>query len=229
MRKRASPRGVSPGHVRRLRMVLLAIVLAPVLAHADRAMRFRVEVALLAHETHQAVLGPTSTRLFARIRSDLGVLGFEARSYCASAGCDIGPIKARIGIARKALRRKAMATVWSEMRALRRRFPVDLRGLLPLRPYGRRWREGRFLYAHLCATCHAAAGPKSPIPNLFVLARHERPADLVVEILAGVRGTRAVGYADPLSGRQVAALADYLTAPVRPGASGGPGRAAASR
>ena len=211
-------------------MVLLAAALAPVLAHADRAMRFRVEVALLAHETHQAILGPASARLFARIRSDLGVLGFEARSYCASAGCDVGPIKARIGIARTALRRKAMATVWSEMRALRRRFPVDLRGLLPLRPYGRRWRAGRFLYAHLCATCHAAAGPESPVPNLFALARHERPADLIVEILAGVRGTRAVGYANPLSGRQVAALADYLTAPAGDaGGIQGPEGAAASR
>ncbi len=211
-------------------MVLFAAVLAPALAHADRAMRFRVEVALLAHETRQATLGPPSARLFARIRSDLGVLGFEARSYCVRAGCDVGPIKARIGIARKALRRKAMATAWSEMRALRRRFPVELRGLLPLRPYGRRWREGRFLYARLCASCHAAAGPDSPVPNLFALARHERPADLVVEILAGVRGTRAVGYANPLSGREVAALADYLTAPaVMQGASRGPKGAAASR
>jgi mono/diheme cytochrome c family protein len=209
-------------------MVMLAAVLAPVLAHADRSLRFRLEVALLAHETHQAVRGRASARLLARIHSDLGVLGFEARSYCARAGCDVGPIKARIGVARKALRRKAMPAVWSEMRALRRRFPVDLRGILPLHPQGYRWREGRFLYTHLCATCHAAAGPGSPIPNLFTLAHREKPADLIVEILAGVRGTRAVGYANPLSGRQVASLADYLTAPTAmPAASRGPEGAAA--
>ncbi|AWP24056.1 hypothetical protein C4901_12580 [Acidiferrobacter sp. SPIII_3] len=219
---------MSAGRVQRLRLVMLAAVLVPILAHADRGMRLRVEVALLAHETHQAVRGPVSARLLARIHSDLGVLGFEARSYCARAGCDVGPIKARIRVARKALRRKAMPAVWSEMRALRRRFPVDLRGILPLRPRGHRWREGRFLYTHLCATCHAAAGPGSPVPDLFTLAHQEKPADLIVEILAGVRGTRAVGYANPLSGRQVAGLADYLTAPTgMPATSRGSGEAAA--
>lgn len=194
-------------------MVWLAVVLVPLLANADRDMRFRLEVALLTHEAHQAAAGHASARLIARIQSDLGVLGFEARSYCAKALCRAGPIKARIEAARKALGRRAMPVVWRQMQILRRQFPVDLRGILPLRPRGRRWREGRFLYTRLCATCHAATGPGSPIPDLFVLAHRESPADLIVEILAGVRGTRAIGYANPLSDHEVAGLADYLTAP----------------
>ncbi len=99
---------------------------------------------------------------------------------------------------------------------------MDFRGLLPLSTGGRRWREGRFLYSRLCATCHAAAGPGSPVPDLFALARKERPADLIVEIQAGVRGTRAIGYANPLSSREVAAIAGYLAAPHRGAGPGTP-------
>ena len=192
---------------------LIAAWLVPTLVAAGQASRFRLETALLAHEARSAAMSRPSVRLLARIRSDLGVLGFEARSYCDRTGCAAAPIKIRIAIARKALGRGAMPTVWHEMRILRRRFPIDFHALLPLRSTGPRWREGAYLYGRLCATCHAAAGPGSPVPNLFVLARHESAADLIVEILRGVRGTRATGYANPLSRRQVAGLADYLTAP----------------
>ncbi len=215
-----------PDRLCRRLAALIAALLVPAVAAAGRDARFRVEVALLAHEAHTAAVGRPPARLLARIRSDLGVLGFEARSYCDRAGCATAPIKTRIAIARKALGRGAMQTVWREMRVLHHRFPVDFRGMLPLRPTGPRWREGAFLYKRLCATCHAAAGPGSPVPNLFALARRESPADLVVEILAGVRGTRATGYANPLSRRQIASLADYLVAPRgTPRADAGPQRA----
>ncbi len=178
-----------------------------------RGTGFRLEVALLAQETHRAQAGDRSPRLVARIRSDLGVLGFEARSYCERAGCATAPIKTRIRRARTALRGGAMRIVGHEMRALAVAYPFDLRGLVPRRLSARRIREGRFLYAHLCAACHAAPGAGNPAPDLFALARHEGAAGLVVDIEAGVRGTRARAYENPLNDRQVASLAAYLLAP----------------
>ncbi len=190
---------------------MLCALFGPPVALAHGA-GFRLEVALLAQEAHRAVAGAGSPRLAARIQSDLGVLGFEARSYCERAGCALAPIKARIERARRALKGGAMDRVWREMRALRIAYPFDLTGLVPRRASARRLREGAFLYTHLCAACHAMSGAGNPAPDLFVWAGREGAADLAVDILAGVRGRRARAYADPLSDRQVAALVAYLRA-----------------
>ena len=204
------PVGPSPGAHGRA-FVILCVLLAQPLAFAQ-GTGFRLEVALLAQEAHRAAVGDRSPRLGARILSDLGILGFEARSYCEQAACALAPIKARIKRAQRALKGGAVDVVWREMHALAAAYPFDFRGLVPRRSGARRLREGAFLYAHLCADCHAAPGAGNPAPDLFALARREGAADLVVDILAGVRGTRDRAYADPLNDRQAASLAAYLLA-----------------
>ncbi|MHB1513838.1 MAG: c-type cytochrome [Acidiferrobacter sp.] len=204
------PAGPTQGARRRILLVLCVLLGQPITVALGAS--FRLEVALLAQEAHRAYAGARSPRLAARIQSDLGVLGFEARSYCERAGCALAPIKARIERARRALKGGAIDIVWHEMRALHRAYPVDLRGLVPRHPSALRLREGAFLYAHLCAACHATPGAGNPAPDLFALAQSEEAADLAVDILAGVRGRRARAYTDPLSHRQVAALVAYLRA-----------------
>ncbi len=204
------PAGPTQGVRRRILLVLCVLLGQPIPIALGAG--FRLEVALLAQEAQRAYVGAKSPRLAARIQSDLGVLGFEARSYCERAGCAPASIKARIERARRALKSGAINIVWREMHALRVAYPFDLRGLVPRHSSARRLREGAFLYTRLCAACHVTPGAGNPAPDLFALARREGAADLAVDILAGVRGTRERAYADPLSDRQVAALVAYLRA-----------------
>jgi len=175
-----------------------------------RGERFRVEVALLAHEARRASSAYLSPQLRARMQSSLGVLGFLARSYCDERGRSAETLELRIHTIKNAFRAQRYAALAVELRSLAHQYPVDFHGILPLRLTPMRFRTGRFLYTRLCASCHIAGGQNGPIPNLFAMAHGDSPASLVVELIAGVRGTRATALANPLTSEQIASLAVYF-------------------
>lgn len=176
-------------------------------------MRFRVALAVLAHRAAQAAKRPLSRRQQARLRSGLGLIGFLARASCARGRGRSGRLDATFAALRPLWSAHQYGPLAARLAALSARYPVPMAGLLPLPHEPARWIRGRFLYRQLCASCHVAATPAGPIPNLFAMARHDGPRLLMIRILGGVRGTRATALANPLSRAQIASLALYLTNP----------------
>ena len=200
------------GHPLRWRIVAaLIVILVPARVWATgRSERFRVELALLAHEARRASVVPLSAQRRAHMQSSLGVLSFLARSYCGEQRRSAQAVVARIHVLQNAFRARRYAALARALQALAHRYPVDFRGILPLRPTPMRLGTGRYLYRHLCASCHIAGGNNQFIPNLFAMARADSPATLLVEIMAGVRGTPATALVNPLTSEQVASLATYF-------------------
>ncbi|MHB8252580.1 MAG: c-type cytochrome [Acidiferrobacter sp.] len=195
----------------RAAFVLMALV--PLHAWAmGRSARLRVDIALLAHEARLASIGRMTAKRQVRMQSDLGILGFLARSYYGQQGRSSKVVCSRIRILKRAFRDRNYGLLARGLQTLAHRYPVDFYGILPLRPTPIRFVTGQFLYKRLCADCHMSGTQNGPIPDLFVMARADSPATLVVEILAGVRGTRATAFANPLTSEQIASLAVYLSA-----------------
>ncbi|HUW98285.1 MAG TPA: cytochrome c [Acidiferrobacter sp.] len=192
-------------------MAIVLVMLLPARAWATgRSERFRVELALLAHEAKQARVAYLSPHMRAHMRSSLGVLPFLARAYCDEQGQSPTALESRIAVIKKAFRAQRYAQLARDLRRLAHQYPVDFYGILPLRPTPMRLMTGRLLYRRLCRSCHIAGQQNGPIPSLFAMAHGDSQASLVVEIMAGVRGTRATALADPLTSEQVASLATYF-------------------
>jgi len=192
-------------------MAALIVMLAPGLAWAGgRSARFRIETALLVQEITQLTRGDRAPRLKERIQSDLGVLAFEARSYAEEQRAGHRKALLEVRAAKRAFVEHDYVRLLGVMRGLHHTYPVHFHGILPLSPTHARMAYGRFLYQNLCATCHIAGVSNTPVPDLFSMARTQSPADLVVQIMSGVRGTRAVAFANPLTYGQIASLASFL-------------------
>ncbi|MHB1567255.1 MAG: c-type cytochrome [Acidiferrobacter sp.] len=193
--------------------LMVITLLPPMTAHAGRTTRFRVALAVLARRAAQAAKRPPSRRQQARLRSGLGLIGFLARASCARRRGRSGRRDAAFAALRPLWAAHQYRSLAMRLAALSARYPVNMAGLWPLPRDPARWARGRFLYRQLCASCHVAATPAGPIPNLFAMAQHDGPRLLMIRILGGVRGTRATALANPLSRAQIASLALYLTHP----------------
>ena len=208
----------------------MAIVLVATTAFSsavagERTQRFALEIAVLANRSHrllEAGLAPMQReRLQAKIGSALGVLPLLARECLEEQRqADERPLLVRLHKLSAAYSHGRIAALADGLDRLSQRYPVDMRGLLPLPESSRAIRAGRALYDQLCMGCHAYPDAQSPAPapDLFVMAHALPPPQLVVSLLNGVRGTHATTLANPLSNQDIADLAAYL----RRGVGSGP-------
>ncbi len=183
----------------------------------ERTQRFAVELAVLANQSHRllgAGLAPAQReRLRAKVDSALAVLPLLARDcFEEQRRRDDPRLLARLRRLQVVYKHGQFVTLATDLDHLSRRYPVDMRGLLPLPSAPLAVRAGRALYENLCMACHAFSDPKSPAPapDLFAMARTLSPTQLVVSLLSGVRGTPSTTLVNPLSNQNVIDLAAYL-------------------
>ena len=152
------------------------------------------------------------TRLRAKIFSALGTLGLLAREYLEEQR-EVNPsLLAAVRSLQKEFRSGELRAFAAGLGRLARKYPVDTRGILPLRDAPRQLGAGRQLYQRLCMACHAYPDPRSPAPapDLFAMARSLSPVEFVARLIGGVRGTPATTLVNPLTNQDIASLAAYL-------------------
>lgn len=109
---------------------------------------------------------------------------------------------------RAALVRRDWYALDSELRALQRKHPLDLGGLLPAQATPERLRLGKAIHKQACAACHDAPASDTKLPafNLFEQVKHMSRAEFAARVLIGVRGDRSTATRNPFGDLELGAL-----------------------
>lgn len=153
-----------------------------------------------------------ATGLRRRIEGALGVMPLVARRYLQSDGAVEAETLARIEAARRAYRAGNLKRLSATVAGLVRRFPLRTRGLMPADVTAGQVRIAAGLYRATCLGCHRFYNTAStrPATDLFAAARRMPPAEFLARMIDGVHGTAYVGFSNPLSQAEIAALYAYF-------------------
>lgn len=96
------------------------------------------------------------------------------------------------------------------------RHPLDLAGTAAPAVTATAMREARVIHQTYCAGCHDGAengDPDLTLParDLFFMARTERPDIFVARLFNGVKGDETIGFRNPLTDEQLAALRAFYS------------------
>lgn len=160
------------------------------------------DVRLLANK------GETQKRregLRARLAGDLSGLPLLLRRA--------GDTPSSVLILRAAMLQKDWRLLEKELAALRRRYPLDIRTLLPTASSSERLRLGEAIHRQSCAACHdvVSADVKLPARNLFKQIRDMPQEEFAARLMIGVRGNRSTAYRNPFSDLELGALMLYYS------------------
>ncbi len=191
---------------------LLGAVPRTGLAQSASARRLSVEFEIMLGNVH--LLNDPHTGdlqrkgLRARLSSALSYLGITARRYLDERGVQDPHLLAQVGALRRAYAAGQMEAFRALLQSLVDRYPVDLRGILPLRVTPMRVRSGRRLYQHMCMACHAVSDPAQeyPAPDLFHWAHIMPRREFAARLMGGVVGNFYTSLENPLSDEQLASL-----------------------
>jgi hypothetical protein len=206
---------------------VLALLLASgtgtaVFAQGEHGRRLAVELAILAGDVRLLTATPLSELhrrgLQDRVASALGYLGLLAREALQEIGVTDPGLDADIDSLRAAFRAGRLQALAAGLAALKRRYPVDAPGFIPVEPTPARLQIGRGLYERLCIACHIVPDTNRPNParDLFRDAREMPPEEFVARLLGGVRGVAQSGLENPLTDEELRGLlAWFLHGPSR--------------
>jgi len=95
--------------------------------------------------------------------------------------------------------------------ALRRRYPLDLAGILPATPMPERLRVGETIHLQACAGCHdnPASDSRLPAHDLFRQVRSMPIEEFAARLLNGVRGDASTAHRNPFGDLEIGALIAY--------------------
>lgn len=112
---------------------------------------------------------------------------------------------------RAALERRDWRALGAALESLKRKYPLDLAGLLPQKATPERLRLGAAIHRQACAGCHDAPAADTPLPafNLFEQARTMPRTEFAARLLIGVRGDRSTAWRNPFSDLELGALMAY--------------------
>ncbi len=121
------------------------------------------------------------------------------------------PEPAQIDALRSALAGSYWRALDAGLARLRKRYPLDLGGILPAAPAPRRLALGKAIHRQACAGCHynPAAGAALPARNLFKEAGELQPEEFAARLLNGVRGDSTTGLRNPFGDVEIGALLAY--------------------
>lgn len=167
---------------------------------------------------HTGITPAQRARLRAKIFSALGVIDLLAREHLQERRESDPRLLAQLRRLQSEYMHGERAAFAARLQGLTRRYPVDTRGILPLRDTPRQLDAGKQLYQRLCMACHAYPDPRSPAPapDLFAMARSLPPVELAARLIGGVRGTPATTLVNPLTDQDIASLAAYFKYGVPP-------------
>ena len=106
-----------------------------------------------------------------------------------------------------------LATLLAELSS---RHPLDLAGSKEPAVAATTMREARVIHQTYCAGCHDGAGngdPELTLParDLFLMGRSERPDIFVARLFNGIKGDETIGFRNPLTDEQLAALRAFYS------------------
>ena len=224
MRRRAAPRGAAGSRgAPASRLFFFVVAATAALAAAQMAgaaprgqgpsLRAAAELLLLRGDLRRLdstpALPPANREgLRQRIASELGLLPWLLRQDGDPAGAGrLRPWQHRPLSDPAAL--KALAAT---VDALLARHKLDRAAFLDPPPTVADLQQARAIYATYCAACHQGMGngqPGAMLParDLFLMARREPPDEFLARMVQGVKGTAAIRYANPLTARQIGAMA----------------------
>jgi mono/diheme cytochrome c family protein len=222
MTRGAAPRGAAGSRgapaSRLFFFVLAAAALAAVpVAAAPRgqgpSLRAAAELLLLRGDLRRLdsrpALPPANREgLRQRIAGELGLLPWLLRQDGDPAGATrLRPWQHR-PLAGPAARRALAATVDT----LLARHKLDRAAFLAPSPTVADLQQARAIYGVYCAACHQGMGngqPGATLParDLFLMARREPRGEFLARMVQGVKGTAAIRFANPLTARQIGAMA----------------------
>lgn len=92
-----------------------------------------------------------------------------------------------------------------------RRHPLGVAQLLAAAPDAGQVKVAADIHRQACAGCHEHPDPQAPLPamDLFATARSQPAEEFLARLINGVRGTAALGYRNPFSDAELAALWAY--------------------
>ncbi len=143
-----------------------------------------------------------------RISSELGLLPWLLRQAGDAADADrLRPWQTK-PLSSPAARKALTATV----EALLSRHPFDRSAFLEPPPTAADMQQARAIYGTYCAACHQGMGNGQaeatlPARDLFLMARREPRDEFLARLVQGVKGNAAIQFANPLTERQIGAMA----------------------
>lgn len=181
-------------------------------AQDEHNRRFAVELTLLAGDLRllqQGALGEAHRRgLGDRIASALGFIGLTGRAALQANGRPDPDLRSDITRLRSKFAAGDLTASEETLRRLRRRYPLDLRGFLPVEATPARLARGREIYRNMCRACHLAPDTARPNParDLFGDAESMPAKEFVARLLGGVRGVPETGLENPIPDEDLRAL-----------------------
>jgi mono/diheme cytochrome c family protein len=191
-------------------------VAAAAQAQGEHARRLAAELAIMHGDLRRLAAAQEPAEhlegLRARFAGALSSLPLLVRE--AGERADAGEMRAL----RAALAGANWKTLEAGIAGLRRRYPLDLSGILPADPTPERLRLGEVIHRQACAGCHdnPASGSRLPAHNLFKQANTMLPEELAARLLNGVRGDASTAHRNPFGDLEIGALIAYYRAGARP-------------
>lgn len=192
---------------RTLVLVVAAALSGGAAAQDEHSRQLAAGLAVMAGDVRQlAGKGMTPQRregLRARLAGDLSGLPLLLRRTGGTATL-VPPL-------RTALLKEDWSLLVKELAALRRRYPLDVRTVLPTSPTPERLRLGEAIHRQACTGCHDAPSTDTKLPalNLFKQIRSMHGEEFAARLIIGVRGNRSTAYRNPFSDLELSALISY--------------------
>ena len=224
MRRRAAPRGAAGSRgASASRLFFFVTAAAAALATAAPAgaapqgqgpsLRAAAELLLLRGDLRRLASRPplppaNREGLRQRIAGELGLLPWLLRQDGDRAGAN----RLRQWQGRPLADPAARQALAAAVDALLARHSFDRAAFLDPAPTIAQVQQASAIYGAYCAACHQGmgngqAGAALPARDLFLMARREPPDEFLARMVQGVKGTAAIRYANPLTARQIGAMA----------------------
>jgi mono/diheme cytochrome c family protein len=151
--------------------------------------------------------------LRARLENILGYLPLLARYYAQECGRSAAPLLEAIEELRGGYAAAAWPVLLERLAELQRDYPLDLLGILAVRPDPAQIAAGAEIYRTLCQGCHQQpdSSRDNPARDLFASARLQGAEEFAARLLLGVRGVPLTSLENSLADPDLASLQAFLT------------------